>query len=124
MDEVVGRFLKLWEGDSSTIVSPDEEPRLNSAVVRWVESGKTIDTLLDLDRIDGDTYYTLASVITSWIVSTPEGRLRSYIWDKASEDEEKLLKQDPNAVTHTSVEDSIVLTASTKELQAFVLKVR
>lgn len=36
---------------------------------------------------------------------------------------EKLLEQDPNAVKHAVLdEDRIVLTASTKELQAFVLK--
>jgi hypothetical protein len=35
---------------------------------------------------------------------------------------EELLKEDPNAVKHISVEDRLVLTASTKELQAFVLK--
>jgi hypothetical protein len=36
---------------------------------------------------------------------------------------EKLLEQDPNAVKHVVIqEDRIVLTASTKELQAFVLK--
>ena len=35
---------------------------------------------------------------------------------------EKLLKEDPNAVKRESVEDGFVLTASTKELQAFVLK--
>jgi len=34
----------------------------------------------------------------------------------------KLLKEDPNAVKHTSIEDRLILTASTKELQAFVLK--
>ena len=34
----------------------------------------------------------------------------------------KLLKEDPNAAEHTSIEDKLVLTASTKELQAFVLK--
>ena len=34
----------------------------------------------------------------------------------------KLLKEDPNAVEHTSTEDKFVLTASTKELQAFVVK--
>jgi hypothetical protein len=41
-----------------------------------------------------------------------------------TDDEEinKLLKADPNAVEHTSIEDKLVLTASTKELQAFVLK--
>jgi hypothetical protein len=35
---------------------------------------------------------------------------------------EELLKEDPNAVKHTSIEDMLVLTASTEELQAFVLK--
>ena len=35
---------------------------------------------------------------------------------------EELLKKDPNAVKHTSIEDRLILTASTKELQAFVLK--
>jgi hypothetical protein len=34
----------------------------------------------------------------------------------------KLLKEDPNAVKHTSIEGRVVLTASTKELQAFILK--
>jgi len=36
----------------------------------------------------------------------------------------ELFKQDPNAVEHTSIEDndSLVLTASTQKLQAFVLK--
>jgi hypothetical protein len=35
---------------------------------------------------------------------------------------EELLKEDPNAVKHTSIEDKLILTASTEELQAFVLK--
>lgn len=35
---------------------------------------------------------------------------------------EELLKEYPDAVKHTSVEDRLVLTASTKELQTFVLK--
>ena len=35
---------------------------------------------------------------------------------------EELLKEDPNAVKHTSIEDMLILTASTKELQAFVLE--
>ena len=38
------------------------------------------------------------------------------------EEMEKLLKEDPNAVEYTSVEDRPILTASTEELQAFVLK--
>ena len=34
----------------------------------------------------------------------------------------KLLKENPNSIEHTSTEDKFVLTASTKELQAFVVK--
>lgn len=34
----------------------------------------------------------------------------------------ELFKQEPDAVKHTSIEDRIVLTAPTKELQEFVLK--
>ena len=34
----------------------------------------------------------------------------------------KLLKENPNAVEHTSTKDKFVLTASTEELQAFVVK--
>ncbi len=34
----------------------------------------------------------------------------------------KLLKENPGAVKHISIEDKLVLTSSTKELQAFVLK--
>ena len=37
-------------------------------------------------------------------------------------DMEELLKENPSAVEHTSVGDRLVLTGSTKELQAFVLK--
>jgi len=35
---------------------------------------------------------------------------------------EELLKEDPKAIKHVVIEDRLVLTASTKELQAFVLK--
>jgi len=38
------------------------------------------------------------------------------------EDMKKLLDEDPNAVKHEFVKDGFILTASTKELQAFVLK--
>ena len=34
----------------------------------------------------------------------------------------KLLAEDPNAIEHTFVDDRLVLTASTKELRAFILK--
>jgi hypothetical protein len=48
----------------------------------------------------------------------PQLGMRLTVEDKM----EELLKEDPNAVRHASTEDRLVLTASTKELQAFVLK--
>lgn len=48
----------------------------------------------------------------------PELKMRLTLESKM----EELLKENPGAVKHTKVEDRLVLTASTKELQAFVLK--
>ena len=44
------------------------------------------------------------------------------IWLTLESKMEELLKENPSAIEHTKVEDRLVLTASTKELQAFVLK--
>ena len=48
----------------------------------------------------------------------PQLKMRLTVDDKM----EELLEEFPDAVEHTSVEDRLVLTASTKELQAFVLR--
>ena len=48
----------------------------------------------------------------------PTLKMRLTIDDKV----EQLLKENPKAVKHTVLEDKSLLTASTKELQAFVLK--
>lgn len=48
----------------------------------------------------------------------PKLKMRRTINDEMKE----LFKEEPNAVKHELVEDEIILTASTKELQAFVLK--
>jgi hypothetical protein len=53
-------------------------------------------------------------------IDSIEPQLRMKLTD--DEDMKKLLKEDPNAVEHTSIEDKLVLTASTQKLQAFVLK--
>ena len=53
-------------------------------------------------------------------VDSVEPQLRMRLTN--DEEMEKLLKEDPNAVKHELVEDRIILTASTKELQAFVLR--
>jgi len=48
----------------------------------------------------------------------PQLKLRFTMDDKM----EELLKENPNAIEHTSIEDRIVLTAKTKQLQEFILK--
>ena len=48
----------------------------------------------------------------------PKLKMRRTVNDEMKE----LFKEEPNAVKHELVEDEIILTASTKELQAFVLK--
>jgi hypothetical protein len=53
-------------------------------------------------------------------VNTIKPQLKLQLTD--DEEFKKLLKDKPNAIEHTSIEDKLVLTASTKKLQAFVLK--
>jgi len=48
----------------------------------------------------------------------PQLKMRRTVNDEMKE----LFKEEPDAVKHELVEDEIILTASTKELQAFVLK--
>jgi hypothetical protein len=44
------------------------------------------------------------------------------MWLTNEDEMEKLIKEEPNAVKHTFIEDRLILTAPTKELQKFVLK--
>jgi hypothetical protein len=44
------------------------------------------------------------------------------MWLTNEDEMEKLIKEEPNAVKHTFIEDRLILTAPTKELQSFVLK--
>ncbi len=53
-------------------------------------------------------------------IESIEPRLKMRITQES--EMEKLLKDNPKAIEHTSIEDRFVLTAQTKELQAFVLK--
>lgn len=64
--------------------------------------------------------FFLVPVHTFIKVDSIEPQLRMWLTDDG--DMKKLLKEDPNAVKHEFVEDRLILTASTKELQAFVLK--
>jgi hypothetical protein len=64
--------------------------------------------------------FFLMPVHTFIKVDSFEPRLKMRLTD---EDEmQKLLKEKPDAVQHTLIEDRLILTASTKELQNFILK--
>jgi len=74
------------------------------------------------DPNEGWVYNTpfLVPVHTFIKVDSIEPQLKMHLTD--DDEMEKLLKEDPNAVKHEVIGDRFILTASTKELQAFVLK--
>ena len=64
--------------------------------------------------------FFLVPVHTFIKIDSIEPQLKMRLTD--DEKMEKLFKEDPNVVKHMSIEDRLILTASTEELQAFVLK--
>lgn len=86
-------FVKVFENDGFVLVGPDDEPRIDAAVERWVSSGRTQDTLLALTRLDGDEYKVKASTITSWCISTYEGRVRAAEWEALMRAEEGQIRE-------------------------------
>lgn len=74
------------DGDQWAVVV-DDEPRIDAAVSRHVESGGTRDTLLDLTSLEGFPVRIRASAIASWFVSTPDTRRRSAELRKLQSDE-------------------------------------
>ena len=91
----VGSFVRLWDTNGAAfMVAIEEEPRIDAAVSKWIDSGKTQDTLLDLTDVVGSSYKTLASEITSWLVLTPELRRAGVAYNKALDDEVVAIKSD------------------------------
>lgn len=71
----VGDYIKLFDSDGSFyIIDPKYEQTIDAAVTRYIDSGKTIDTLLDLELAEGASFRFLASKIIGWIYTTPETR--------------------------------------------------
>ncbi len=82
-------YLLLWcdTGDGAVRLEATDEPIVDAAVQRYVDSGKTIDSLLSLTSTGGDSFKVLASSISSWTVSTPAARDREREIDAAMEAE-------------------------------------
>lgn len=84
----LGIFVRVFDVDGAVVlVTPDDEPRIDAAVTAFLDSGCSRDRTLRLTMLSGDEYVTPASRISSWIVSTPEGRRRSIAIEKVIEDE-------------------------------------
>ena len=89
----VGTYLKLYTGDGYVLCQPQEEPRVDAAVSRWIDSGRTQDTLLSLDLMDGCAYKCLASCVSEWFLSTPENRRTSIEWEQLAKQEDTEVRQ-------------------------------
>ena len=71
------RYLLVYSRDGSMCrVTMSDAERLETEMRRFLRSGKHRDRLIELTASGGETYYVLASDITSWIASTPESRAR------------------------------------------------
>lgn len=89
----LGSFVRLWDTNGAAfMLSVEEEPRIDAAVSKWIDSGKTQDTLLDLIDVVGAPYKTLASEITSWLILTPESRRAGIAYSKALDDEAQVIR--------------------------------
>ena len=88
-------FLKVWTRDGDYFnLEVNEEPRVDVAVCRYIESNETRDTLLDVVSIEGFPTKILASWIVGWLISTPEGRRRSWEVAEMQKEENKIFEDE------------------------------
>lgn len=88
-------WLEMWDVDNDVyFVSPAEEPNIDAAVTRWIESNETRDTLLHLDLVSGTFLKIRASDVKSWRLSTPAARaMQEQINDSIVRDEDEEWKR-------------------------------
>lgn len=85
-----GVFLSVYDMQGGLAsVEPGDEGRLDAAVTAYLDSGGTRDSLIHLTMTNGQRYAIRASAVQSWILTTPEGRLKSLEIEQASRQEEK-----------------------------------
>jgi hypothetical protein len=130
--EVIWEFTHIDEPKNAyKLICSDDKGKKGSFVAHLVklENSLFLDVFPDEFPCDTDDpnktdwlYNVFFLVATHTFIKVdsiePQLKMRLTDDDKMAE----LLKEDPNAVKHTSIEDRLILTASTKELQAFVLE--
>jgi hypothetical protein len=130
--EVTWEFERLEEPNNAyKLVFSDKDDKKGSFIVHLVK----LQNRLFLDVYPGElpwepddpnevkwlyNSFFLIPAHTFMRIDSIEPQLKMRLTD--DDEMAELLKEDPNAVKHISIEDRLILTASTKELQAFVLK--
>lgn len=88
-------WLTVWEVDGSDYtVAADNEPSIDAAVTRHIDSAGTRDTLLTLEFTSGCMYRVRASQITSWAISTPETRRRALELEQWEQEEDERIRHE------------------------------
>ena len=125
-------FDRMEEPNAYNLVFSDKEGKKGSFVVHLVklEDSLFLDVFPDEFPCDTDdpnktdwlyNVFFLVPAHTFIKIDAIQPQLKMRLTNEEKLMEE-LLEDDPNAVKHTSIKGRIILTASTKELQAFVLK--
>lgn len=130
--EAAWKFKRIEEPNNAyNLLLSDEESRKGSFVVHLVKLDNSLFLDVFPDEFPCDTEDPNK---TDWLYNVfflvpahtfikieqiePTLKMRLTVESKM----EELFEQDPDVVKHVSIEDRFILTASTKQLQAFVLK--
>jgi len=130
-EKLIGKWsdeANIWEfraGEPNTYqmrVFDGKEGRFVAHLVK-LESMLFLDIFPDEPRLEQDNdFYKFHILPTHTFMKVdriePKLQLRAMDYDKVS----KMLKEDPNLLKHEVVDDRIVLTASTEQLQEFIVK--
>lgn len=87
MNTELGSFVCMYEGSEMWNVCIEDAPRIDAGVSRYIDSGGTADTLLDLTLLNGYELRIRASRVTAWFISTPDARLRAMELEKLQGEE-------------------------------------
>lgn len=85
-------WLVLLEVDTTTHVDPADEPAIDVALTRHLESGCTRDELLHLTLSEGGPYRVRVSRICGWWINTPEHTRRNLMRTAAQRDADRELR--------------------------------
>lgn len=85
-------WLVLMEMDGNTHIDPADEPAVDVALTRYLESGCTRDELLHLTMSEGGAYRVRVSRVVGWWLMTPEHERRNLMRTARRRDVERDLR--------------------------------